>query len=237
MSENALGKASSDSTGGGIDSSVECPECGRDDFSSTQYMRIHHNRVHGGELRGHPAECHTCGTEFRARKYRIERSDRLYCSHECQHKGMTGLAGADHPNSTRVECECANCGKTLFRRKARLEKYNAQFCNNGCLGEYREDAYSGENSHRWKGGYERYYGANWERQRRGARERDDYTCQVCGVTESELGKELSVHHIFPVRGFDDPEDANGLINLVSMCEPCHSDWEGLYLRPDPRGNQ
>ena len=32
-------------------------------------------------------------------------------------------------------------------------------------------------------------------------EKRDYTCQDCGITEEEYGKELSVHHIIPFRNF------------------------------------
>jgi predicted HNH restriction endonuclease len=46
-----------------------------------------------------------------------------------------------------------------------------------------------------------------------------------------------VHHITPIRDFDTPEEANTLDNLITLCEPCHAQWEGLYLRPDNRGGE
>jgi len=88
---------------------------------------------------------------------------------------------------------------------------------------YRSDSYKykGENSPTWAGGDIDYYGANWYEQRRKAREREGYCCKDCGITEEELGKELSVHHIIPFRMFDDYRKANELDNLVAICEPCH----------------
>jgi hypothetical protein len=89
----------------------------------------------------------------------------------------------------------------------------------------------GEMNGNWEGGYEPYYGENWREQRRKARKRDDYECQACGMADadhvSEFGYGLEVHHIKPVRTFDNPEDANYLPNLVTLCTPCHQRYEQL----------
>jgi 5-methylcytosine-specific restriction endonuclease McrA len=83
--------------------------------------------------------------------------------------------------------------------------------------------FTGENSGTWNGGDIDYYGPNWLHQRRLARKRDQFTCQDCGSTEKDYGKELSVHHIIPFRKFNgDWENANVLNNLICLCEyPCH----------------
>lgn len=82
--------------------------------------------------------------------------------------------------------------------------------------------FSGENNGAWRGGDIEYYGADWKKQRRKARERDHYTCQDCGITEDEYGRELSVHHIIPFRQFENYQEANRLDNLITLCEsPCH----------------
>jgi len=49
-----------------------------------------------------------------------------------------------------------------------------------------------------------------------ARQRDNYTCQRCGITEDELGRALDVHHI------DDDKENNEQSNLLSLCHSCHS---------------
>jgi len=89
---------------------------------------------------------------------------------------------------------------------------------------------SGELHHRWKGGYDPYYGANWHETRRDALARDDYQCQECGLTNSEHeethGSSLDIHHKRPLRTFDEPEDANTLDNLISLCRGCHNKREG-----------
>lgn len=90
---------------------------------------------------------------------------------------------------------------------------------------------SGENSRTWEGGYADYYGPNWKEQRRKARDRDDHTCQSCGMTKEEMGREPDVHHIRPFRKFESHERANRLENLVCLCRECHAVWEGIPLRP------
>ena len=69
------------------------------------------------------------------------------------------------------------------------------------------------------------YGPLWLEARRKARNRDNYTCQRCGLSEEELGHELSVHHIRPFRESKD----NSLENLISLCgtndNGCHRHCE------------
>lgn len=93
--------------------------------------------------------------------------------------------------------------------------------------------YPGEHNHQWKGGVSRSYGPTWKGQRREARERDDYTCQRCGMGKEEheeLFDELPhVHHITPFRQFDDPEEAHFLENLITLCRLCHRKVEGLPI--------
>jgi DEAD/DEAH box helicase domain-containing protein len=63
------------------------------------------------------------------------------------------------------------------------------------------------------------YGANWKAQKEAARERDEYTCQNCGVVED--GRAHDVHHKVPFRAFPGFEEANRLENLASLCPSCH----------------
>lgn len=73
------------------------------------------------------------------------------------------------------------------------------------------------------------YGQNWDEQRRRALFRDGHQCQRCGVTIDETGDrpqdQLQVHHIVPIRRFDEPEVGNHLLNLITLCPECHRIWE------------
>ena len=74
-------------------------------------------------------------------------------------------------------------------------------------------------------------GANWELQALKARTRDGFICQICGVSEEELGRQLDVHHKIPYRSFSSNVEANKLEHLISVCPSCHSKLEA-DLRQD-----
>ncbi|MBO4249470.1 HNH endonuclease [Halomicrobium sp. IBSBa] len=77
------------------------------------------------------------------------------------------------------------------------------------------------------------YGKNWDEQRRKALSRDRYRCQHCGLTigdtDSRPQDQLHVHHIVPIRWFDEPELGNHLLNLITLCPQCHRKWESSLV--------
>lgn len=88
---------------------------------------------------------------------------------------------------------------------------------------------TGEDHHRWKGGYELTYGPEWPEKRQEALERDDHECQDCGMDREEhqavFNYDLEVHHIQPFKTFDDTEEAHQLTNLITLCTNCHMNRE------------
>lgn len=72
-----------------------------------------------------------------------------------------------------------------------------------------------ENNPNWRGGWEDYYGPDWESQRRLALKRDNKTCNKCEM----MGN--TIHHIVPYRVSHD----NSLENLLTLCPNCHSKIE------------
>lgn len=88
---------------------------------------------------------------------------------------------------------------------------------------------SGANSYMWRGGVSfAPYSLDWTRTlRRSIRERDHYTCRLCGAQQSD--RAFSVHHIDYVKSHCDP------VNLVTLCQSCHTKtnldrefWTGLF---------
>ena len=63
------------------------------------------------------------------------------------------------------------------------------------------------------------YGSNWPQQKDRARQRDDFTCQICGLQED--GRAHDVHHITPFRQFASHKEANRLQNLITLCPADH----------------
>jgi len=67
------------------------------------------------------------------------------------------------------------------------------------------------------------YGPDWFAIRTLVRQRDRFTCQVCGVEERDRAHH--VHHITPFREFRSAEQANRLENLITLCPSCHRQAE------------
>lgn len=87
------------------------------------------------------------------------------------------------------------------------------------------EAKKGENNAAWRGGItERYYGPNWRRQQRLARQRDKGICWNCGTHED--GQNHSIHHIIPYRISQD----NSLENLMTLCPSCHPRIDAITLQ-------
>lgn len=71
-----------------------------------------------------------------------------------------------------------------------------------------------------------YSGSRWRQSRRAVLSRDNRRCQDCGSEEY-----LHIHHVIPVREFENPEDAHYPDNLVVLCKYCHPSWEDEDSRP------
>lgn len=63
------------------------------------------------------------------------------------------------------------------------------------------------------------YGPNWNALRQIVRQRDQFTCQMCGAPE--VDRAHHVHHKIPLRSFSALEQANALDNLITLCPACH----------------
>ena len=90
---------------------------------------------------------------------------------------------------------------------------------------------SGDRNPRWCGGASvTPYAPGFSRKlKRQIRERDGYVCQLCGITEDELGRTLTVHHSDYDKSNHDPE------NLFAVCLACNSransnrdHWTGYF---------
>lgn len=158
---------------------------------------------------GHIIRCEYCGKELKRNKFEYEKVKHHFCSRKCSycwHKENKKAKGGS------VEKTCQYCGKIFFVKPSKKE--TAKYCSHSCEAKNRV----GERSPNWKGGHPKYYGATWKKQRERALRRDNYTCQNCGAT----GVKLHVHHIKSKRDFKDPEKANRLDNLITLCMKCHN---------------
>jgi hypothetical protein len=77
-------------------------------------------------------------------------------------------------------------------------------------------SHKGEKSFLWKGGRTfKSYSVDWTRTlRRSIRERDNYTCKICGAKQED--RAFSIHHIDYDKNNCDPN------NLITLCVSCHA---------------
>lgn len=170
-----------------------------------------------------PKVCPACGVTFFVKPSHFE--IRKACSKKCQSviykEQAKGSGNANYKDKKRT-VNCAVCKKEFsYYPSIRTGKC----CSVECSNKYRSIKYVGSNNKNWRGGKEKNYGANWILHRDIARQRDNYTCQKCGVTEFELGRNLDVHHKKPFRVCSDYLEANNINNLVSLCPRCHKQEE------------
>lgn len=170
-------------------------------------------------------DCAYCRQTVKRKPSEVENSTRFFCNYDCKGAFMSTQTGpeARRWQGGKVTIECRTCGDEKLVKPAKVSE--SRFCSQECMIEWRSDQFSGENHPRWRGGYERYYGPNWRRQRKRALERDGYQCQICGMDKTEHDQEYgcnpTVHHKTRFGDFDNYERANELDNLITLCRRCH----------------
>ncbi|WP_226012482.1 HNH endonuclease [Halomicrobium salinisoli] len=230
---------------------MDCPTCGKS-LSTERGMRQHHTKVHGdplpnrtcegcgtefydekarqkycddcdpnaGEHNGNwkdakeTAECQRCGSEF---EYYPSDKDGVYCP-ECV-EAADDFLGEHYRDVHDIESEqreCEHCGDTFSILPCNIRAGGGRFCSHDCL--------SAGLSEEWGDGTAVYNG-DWYPVKRQVLARDNHQCQYCGKEKEDIGREPDVHHITPVREFDDPQEAHTLDNLVALCPKCHSNAE------------
>lgn len=168
--------------------------------------------------------CKNCGKEVWKYQSQIKNSKMIFCSQECQHKWRTGKQSPAEKKGMYKKCPI--CGNEFYCYPSEVN--GKKTCSMSCNYELQklEGIHTGENCNFWAGGFEHYRGPNWMLQRSRARKRDKNICQICGKTEKDEGKKLTVHHVVPFRFFsNDYKKANDLENLITICSECHGKAE------------
>lgn len=82
-------------------------------------------------------------------------------------------------------------------------------------------AVRGPSNPAWKGGVAEWdYAHNWKSLCKKIKDRDRWTCQLCGEQRKRWGHHLHVHHI------DEDKTHNHPHNLISLCAKCHRPIHG-----------
>lgn len=167
-------------------------------------------------------KCAYCNKLLKVKGSNRRQQKNNYCDTFCMANAMKGKKPPNYLGEEAwIYPNCETCGKKLRRR--RTETYKRYFCNQKCAGVWKSQNLVGGMIYNWKGGYEPYYGENWNYQRKLCRERDKNVCQKCRITAKEVGKNLDVDHKIPFEAFNgDWRNANKLENLQCLCPSCHS---------------
>jgi 5-methylcytosine-specific restriction endonuclease McrA len=210
---------------------TSCPTCG-DVFDNEVGMKIHHKRIHGDSISGTTSNCDNCGKEFNLKEYRTNQ-DHTFCSNECAGEWRSSnFSGENNPNYNSVVVPCDWCGSEFEKHPRKMERTNHDFCDLECFGNWRSENYVGENHHSYNGGPTIYIG-NWKKNRNLAINRDNNICQNCGHDGSN--SRIEVHHIKPVKKFEELDNAHNLDNLICLCAKCHRNVEhGNIDCPEPK---
>lgn len=126
--------------------------------------------------------------------------------------------GKDHYNYKDGHClikyYCIDCGKELVKIGAKRCKKCSDISQ-----ERREKLSKSISAVMGGTGYSKHlteYGLEFDSSiKEQVRCRDKYKCQICGCSQLENGRQLSVHHI------DYNKKNSKLNNLISLCRNCH----------------
>ena len=188
--------------------------------------------------------CKGCNKEFKSRGTR-----RKFCSWECYQKWNVGNNHHRKGKFTRPMPHCPDCGVLLKDRRSKFCKKHGQkgkrgsnyvdgrTINKKCIdcgipisrkGDNKRcrDCYAlsitGENAPNWKNGLGNLpYPMEFnDRLKKEIRERDNYICMGCEITEEEhiivYGQCLSIHHIDYIKTNLDKR------NLITLCHACNA---------------
>jgi len=184
------------------------------------------------------AVCKNCGKIFIKK-----RKESKFCSIVCvlEWRRKTKFYSKLKRKSKKIKRTCKLCKKTFYVFPRTVKRGGGIFCSRKCAGKWQSENKIRENAINWRGGksFEPYGMEFNNKLKKKIRERDNYTCQECGMTEKELGYKLHIHHI------DYDKKNNNPDNLISLCRSCHlqtnfkrEDWTKYFqgkIRKTVRG--
>jgi hypothetical protein len=176
--------------------------------------------------------CKVCNKQFEG--WTIYKND--YCSRRCGNIAKNKMAHGKHKKGdSYVERSCIICGKAFRKRKSSIGRtpHSGECCSRACA-NFSIARYTGDKHWNYKGGPTEDRGPHWNAISRRVRQRDHYTCQVCGKNGKKDNIKITVHHIIPHRQFgQDHERSSRFENLISLCISCHTKVEfGKLALPD-----
>lgn len=206
---------------------MDCPSCD-DTFSSSSDMKRHHAMKHNESIAGFSTTCTECGDTV-IKRVEEHTQGNSFCNQNClgswKSKQQSGDGHWNWSGGPLLRA-CVVCGDEYEVYKHEVDR-RATCGSRQCKSEYFSTLTSGENNPNWKGGYDKYYGETWNDSRERIVNRDNNICQRCGRDGTIDGRTMPVHHVVPVREFDDPDKAHFDRNMYQVCLSCHPKLEAI----------
>lgn len=188
----------------------ECKGCDRA-FYDEKAQRVYcddcdpNAGAHNGNWRDakESTTCDSCGDQF---EFYPSDKEGIFCT-TCVEEDGTFEGTGYWQRGERVETACKYCGENREVLLSAVERGEERFCNQDRLGSWLSENRRGPDHHQWTENDATYTGEWWS-VREAALERDSRQCQRCGTVAEAPNRSLDVHHIVPVRTFDDPQDAH-----------------------------
>ncbi len=157
--------------------------------------------------------CEICNKPFEVPNFRKDKA--RFCSSKCRGKWVSQTFHGEkiYNYKEKIEKKCLECGKIFYVHPCREKE--ARFCSKKCYGVWLSKNKTQENSSFWIDGrsYYPYCHKFNDRLKERVRNRDNRTCQLCGVKENSIRQ--SVHHIHY-------DKENCYPDLISLCRECNS---------------
>lgn len=189
----------------------ECPVCGI--MFRPESKKIRHCSIKCAKQnlpkKGIIRECGYCSKELYVQQSEIKKIN--YCSKICSHRSKI---------REKVKLNCEFCGIIFYEHKGYLKSRGRKYCSIKCRG-LNARTMTGEKSPTWQGGkssinHRLRAGITWKEWRTKIFERDNYTCQDCGIR----GGVLEPHHLNRFAYF--PELRFIIENGITLCVGCHN---------------
>ena len=172
--------------------------------------------------------CENCGETF---EYYSSEKPGKYCpdcvSNTQYREAPEQKIGKENHRYCRIKVECNYCENELEKTLSRVEKQENHYCNSDCYSEWRKENQYGESNPNFKDGRSKsdLYIGNWSKNKKKILKESDYCCENCGKGKDKIGRNPDVHHIVPIREFDNPKVGNRTENLKALCPECHYEEE------------
>ena len=127
--------------------------------------------------------CDNCGKTF-IKPPSLRKNKLHFCSRQCK---------MAYQGSQLIERICKNCGKKFYVKRYHLKQRSCNFCSQECFFLFNR----GKRHPLWRGGSWRSRPKEYKELFNLVRKLSKNECQICNITEKQLGKKLDVHHVFP----------------------------------------